>query len=179
MSCIENLNIFVMTSHEEPSDKKTNKFIMTSRFNNSTWGENCKYRNEQSMQGCIYGSPELNNKIIPVDSILFILEMNNDINKIMGIGMVKNKPICCKYSVYNNGNYNRYIYKGNYRIDRTEMSLEEMQIIMALDVVCFKGNYHMKRGYGLKSFPRKMLEKAKPVIDLEKEFTQMFKTRFL
>ena len=78
-----------MFHHQETSNTKTNKFIMTSRFNNSTWGENCKYRNEQSIKGCIYGSPELNNKLIPVESILFILEMNNDINKIMGIGIGK------------------------------------------------------------------------------------------
>ncbi len=154
------------------------KIIMTSRFDNKTWFENCKYREEQKLKGCIYGSPELNTKIIPIESILFILEMNNDTNKIMGIGMVKNKPICCKYFIYTNGNYNRYIFKGSYRIDRSEMTQDELYIIMALDVVCFKGNYHMKRGYGLKSFPKKMLEKAKPVIDLEKEFTQMFKSRF-
>jgi hypothetical protein len=152
---------------------------MTSRFNNHTWHENCNYRKEQQHKGCIYGSPELNNKTIPIDSILFVLEMNNDTNKIMGVGMVKNKPICCKYSIYKNGNYNRYVFKGNYRIDRSEMTLEEIQIIMALDIVCFKGNYHMKRGYGLKAFPRKMLEKAKPIIDLEQEITQMFKLRFL
>jgi hypothetical protein len=165
-------------SERKTEPPKRMKIIMTSRFSNQTWHENRKYRDEQKLKGCIYGSPELNTKIIPVDSILFILEMNNDINKIMGVGMVTNKPICSKYFIYNNGNYNRYVFKGKYRIDRGEMTLEELQIIMALDIVCFKGNYHMKRGYGLKAFPRKMLEKAKPIIDLETEFTQMFKRRF-
>jgi len=144
-----------------------------------TWDENKRYRKNKNMDRCcMYGSPETNNRKIPADSILFILEMNNDTNKILGIGMVRNKPISGKYFIYENGNYNRYIFVGKHRIDRSEFQDNEMVIIKALDIICFKGNYHMKRGYGLKSFPNVILEKAKPTIDLEKEITDMFKKRF-
>lgn len=180
------------------------KCIMTSRFNDKTWDENVNYRTENNWKGCIYGSPQLNSISITQDCILFIIEMNNDKNQVMGIGLVRNNPMICmsglildkknygpylsamdafdknqkKMKIYNNGSYNRYIFMGKHRIDRTEMTDAELKIIKALDVVCFTGNYHMKRGNGLKSFPRQMLEKAKEVIDLEQEFTNMFKQRF-
>ena len=38
------------------------------------------------------------------------------IYKIMGIGMIKNRPICGN-KLYNR-NYNKYIYSGKYRIGR-------------------------------------------------------------
>jgi len=79
--------------------------------------------------------------------------------------------------VYKNGNYNRYIYIGEHRIDRSEMTEEEMILIKAFDIVCFTGNFHMKRGNGLKAFPVIMLEKAKPIIDIEQELLKMFQKR--
>jgi len=177
---------------------------MTSRFNNKTWEENVKYRTENKWKGCIYGSPQMNTQTIPEDCVLFIIEMNNDKNQIMGIGLVRNNPIICmsgliidkknygtylaaldgfdknqkRMKIYNNGSYNRYVFMGQHHINRAEMTETELKIIQALDIVCFTGNYHMKRGTGLKSFPRQMLEKAKDIIDLEEEFTKMFKSRF-
>ena len=153
---------------------------MTSRFNNKTWYENVKYKKENGMEkGCIYGSPEINSKHIPINSILIVLEMNNETNKIMGIGIIKNYPICNKFFVYKNGNYNRYIYVGKYHIERDDFDEREQMIIKALDTVCFTGCYHMKRGRGIQLFPPAMIKKAKPVFDLEQEMANMFKRRFL
>lgn len=160
--------------------KNMRKFIMTSRFTNSTWNENVDYRQSQPKSqsiNCIYCSPVLIGKHIPIDSIMFVLEMNNDQNKIMGIGMVKNHCIVGKYKVYDNGNYNRYIYVGKYRIDRENMSKEEDQIMQAFDIMCFKGNKHMKRGQGLQSFPIETLYKCSMVLDLVDFISKMFKKR--
>ena len=68
-------------------------YIMTSRFSNNTWEENKKYRLNHKNIGCIYCSPEPIASHIPLDKFHFILEMNNDLNKIMGIGTVRNHPI--------------------------------------------------------------------------------------
>jgi hypothetical protein len=159
--------------------KNMRKFIMTSRFNNITWNENSQYRNQDKTSniGCIYCAPTPIGKHIPVDSILFVLEMNNDQNKIMGIGLVKNHYITGKHRVYGNGNYNRYIYVGKYRIDRKDMSVEEDKIMQAFDILCFTGNSHMKRGQGLKSFPAETLYKIHSVIDLIEFISEMFKKR--
>jgi hypothetical protein len=152
------------------------KFIVTSRFNNNTWKENQLFRDKMPF-GCIYCSPDMITSKIPTDSVVFVLEMNNETNKIMGIGMVRNHPVCGKYRVYLNGNYNRFVYSGKYRIDRNEMTEEEDKIMQAFDILCFKGNTHMKRGQGLKSFPLDMLFRCKKVIDLVDFVSRMFKER--
>ena len=77
-------------------------FIMTSRFNDDTISENKAYRSRNQKIGCIYCTPQTISKKVPIDSILFILEMNNDKNRIEGIGMVRNHPQVSKFNVYNN-----------------------------------------------------------------------------
>ena len=41
---------------------------------------------------------------------MFVLAMDNDTNKIVGIGMVRNHEYINKYTVYQNSNYNIDIY---------------------------------------------------------------------
>lgn len=152
-------------------------FLLTSRFNTSTWNENSSYRKINSNIGCIYCSPDPISQSIPNDSVMFILEMNNDTNTIMGIGLVRNHPILNKHFVYEMGNYNRYVYVGKNRIDRTEMTDKEEQIMKIFDILCFTGTRHMKRGQGLKSFPADMLYKCSKKLDLVKFISEMFKER--
>jgi len=152
-------------------------FLLTTRFTNSTWSENQAYRNKYQKLGCIYCSPQQINSTIPVESILFILEMNNDTNKIIGIGMVRNHPHLNKYHVYANGNYNRYSYVGKNRIDRSEMTEKEEEIMKFFDIICFSGNKHMKRGQGLQLFPIDIIYRCKQEVDLVEFITIMFKSR--
>jgi hypothetical protein len=97
---------------------------------------------------------------IPPEAVLFVLELNITTNKITGIGLCKNKM---KYGysarIYENENYNRYIYQGAYRIPRDEMTEEEEQIIKIFDMICFHGNTHLKRGGGITQFPMSVLYK--------------------
>lgn len=165
--------------HINAYKKELRTFLLTSRFNNITWSENEEYRKKNPNIKCIYCSPDTITKAIPIDSINFILEMNNDTNKIMGVGMVRNHSILGKYFVYDNGNYNRYVFIGKNRIDRTEMTDEEERIMKVFDILCFNGNKHMKRGQGLKSFPTDMLYRMSPVLDLVKFIGKMFKNRLI
>lgn len=157
--------------------KQFRNYLLTSRFNNQTWTENIQYRKRNSQLGCVYCAPDPISQVIPNDSILFILEMNNETNSILGIGMVRNHPIFNKFHVYENGNYNRYVYAGKTRIDRNEMTAEEDLIMQVFDILCFRGNRHMKRGQGLKSFPPDMLYRCSKKLDLVKFINNMFKTR--
>lgn len=136
--------------------------IVTTRFNNKTWGENENYRNRHYPSlGCAYGVPTQTSNVFGSDDILFVLEMNNDENKIMGIGMVKNQVLyrSRNYSVYDCDEYNRYIYLGKSRIDRSGMDEEEELIMQVFDILCFKGKRHQKRLSGIKAFPVDMLYK--------------------
>lgn len=157
--------------------KQLRNHIMTSRFNTTTWNENEQYRSNHKNVGCIYCSPDPIANIIPIDTILFVLEMNNDNNKIMGVGMVRNRPIVSKLSVYANGNYNRYVFVGKTRINRKDMSEDEERIMKVFDILCFSGNKHMKRGQGIKSFPSDMLYKMSVRLDIVSFIGEMFKKR--
>jgi len=152
-------------------------FLLTSRFNNHTWNENINFRRAHPNYGCVYCSPDPISMSIPPNAIMFILEMNNDTNKIMGIGMVRNHPYINKHTVYENRNYNRYMFSGKTRIDRSEMSTEEDRVFTVFDILCFTGNKHMKRGQGLKSFPVDMLYRCLQRLDLMQFIVDMFKRR--
>lgn len=129
-------------------------YLATTRFNAQTWAENCMWRENNDWNGCVYGSPvRIADKYTPA-AAMFVLEMNNDKNKIQGIGFIKNKIVIGKYhKIYSDGNYNRYTYKGIRRIGRKELSREEKKVIRILDVLVFKGSRHLKRGQGIKVVP--------------------------
>ena len=119
-------------------------------------------------------------KVVEYDSTNKIVGVVNDTqrmftNEIAGVGMVMNKPKINKYSVYENGNYNRYSFVGNCRIDRTEMTEHENMIMRVFDILCFTGNRHMKRGQGLTMFPVDMLYKCHKKLDLVDYIRNMFK----
>ena len=78
-----------------------------------------------------------------------------------------------------NQNYNRYVFTGKNRIDREDMDDDEEEIMRAFDILCFKGNYHMKRGHGLSAFPPVLLYRIMPVIDLVQFVYNMFDKRNL
>ena len=86
--------------------------IGTVRFNNKTYIENLKWKQRKEYKGCAYGLDKpLSNKI-PSGKYVYIIEMNNEINKIMGIGKIKNIIIHSNRSrMYNEDRLNNYIYK--------------------------------------------------------------------
>jgi hypothetical protein len=152
-------------------------YVVTSRFNNYTLQENRGFLQKTDKLNCVYCCPDPIAKHIPIDSILFVLEMNNDTNKIAGIGLVKNHAFMHKYNVYTERSYNRYIYYGKHHISRENMTEEEDRIMKVFDILCFTGNKHMKRGQGIKSFPIEILFKCRNTLDLVKFIAEMFKAR--
>jgi len=162
--------------------KKMNKFICTTRFTDETWAENQNYmRNHVSSNKtkCIYGSPFTLKSRIPHEGIAFVLEMNNDQNRIMGVGLIRNHPIQGKHRIYENGNYNRYAYLGLCHISREEMTEDENNIMNAFDILCFKGSKHMKRGSGINLFPDEILFKCLDTVHLVEFVSGMFKRRMI
>jgi len=157
--------------------KKLPHRIMTNRWNQQTWEENCNFRRIHEHIKCIYCCPMMIAKEIPKDTTLFVLEMNNDTNKIMGIGLIRNRHVMNKYMVYENDRYNRFVYVSKTHISRESMTEEEEEIMKILDKMCFHGNTHLKRGQGIKSFPPKMLYSMLEKIDLVEFMVNMFRSR--
>ena len=150
--------------------------IVSTRYNDTTWQENINYRKKNNHEGCIYGAPHmLSNKIV-VDSLVFVVEMNNSLNQIEGIGLMRNNIRLDKYtSVYKDGNFNRYVYKGNYHIDRELIVRYNSELVDVLDYILFKEKTHLKRGAGFTTIPEKLLyHKMCKNMDIKKEVKELF-----
>lgn len=123
--------------------------LAITRFNNLTFLENKFWRENNNYRGSIYGSSvKIRNDINPEEKII-IFEMNNSLNIIEGISIIKNKLSYEKYRIYSDNNYNRYIYKSKIRFDKSQFDQETIQIIKKLEYLLFKGKSHMKRGHGI------------------------------
>jgi hypothetical protein len=131
--------------------------IVSTRFNNETWEENLKYRMKHNIK-CIYGTPLEFSEHICIDANVFVLEMNNSKNEIEGIGLIKNRPFLDKYyKIYQEGNYNRYIYKSNYHLSREQLLNSNEILVRVFDFILFKQKTHLKRGSGFTTIPEKLL----------------------
>ncbi len=157
--------------------KSLKHHLLTTRFSDDTWLQNIQFRESNKSVACIYSSPTSVSKHIITDSVMFIIEMNNTQNKIMGIGMVRNHPSINKYGIYEYSEFNRFMYAGKMRIDRSQMTAEEELIMRVLDKVCFTGKKHLKRGTGITMFPAEILYRFSSVMDIVEYVCGMFKRR--
>lgn len=136
--------------------------LSTTRFTNKTWDLNTKYREKNKISGCIYGSPQEMSPKILYDSLVFVVEMNNETDNIEGIGLVRNRPYLEKYyNIYEEGNYNRFVYKSNYRLDRKTLWKYNRVLVKVLDYILFGEVVHLKRGCGFTTVTPKFLASKK------------------
>ena len=129
--------------------------LATTRFNEKTWQERERWLEANNWPGAVYGTPiRVRDEI---DGMIFVLEMHNGENKIKAIGLVKAQvlPADKAHQIYNDRNYNRYIYKGMYRLilDQIELLPMEKKIIAIFNQLLFKGACHFKRGKGITVVP--------------------------
>ena len=139
-------------------------YLCATRFNSETWNENNRFKNSKNIKGCIYGSPKKISNTITNDSYIIVIEMlNKPLPKkiserslpgsggsVMGIGLIRNCLFHKHLKIYEVDNYNRYLYKSKYRIDRVNMNKTEEAAMHLLDTICFKGGPY-KKGKGISS----------------------------
>lgn len=128
-------------------------YFLATRFNNKTWEENQKFIEKKKVNNnnrfeCIYGTPYPIKSSIKLNSWILMCEMNNEINKIMGIGLLRNDYSAIRHGVYAEGNYNRYLYIGKYHLSREILDNYDKELIEEMDKLLFKGKSHIKRGTG-------------------------------
>lgn len=182
----------------EFQEKHRKIYILTTRYNEKTLSANRSFLESSAKYKCIYSSPAEISSGVPPGSKCVVLEMNNDTNRIIGLGLIEKRECKKKLGVQEWGYYNRVHYSGYFHIDRREIdscsspsgdslvdssnpvdSLRESVVMKLLDLLCFKGSGHLKRGKGLTMFPVSHLysyfEKG---IDIELEIREMFNRRF-
>ncbi len=135
---------------------------MTTRFNEATWNENSRHRQESS-KACVYCSPSP--LAVPLNSLMMVIEMNNTTNKIEGIGLVRNScrlDLC--FNVYNEGDFNRYVFRGDHHLSRDELSFD---LVSLLEHILFVGKSHYKRGRSITSVGDKFFKKCQEIGDIK------------
>jgi len=141
--------------------------ICTTRFNKATLNENLEWRERTNkLTHCVYGSPCELKPSIRKDEWVIVLEMHNDINRIIGLGLIRNSPFKNK-NIYSCGNYNRYTYEGDVRIDLSnihnnetlapaDFTEEERIVVRMLELSLFYGQMHSKRAKGICELPSRI-----------------------
>ena len=149
--------------------------VVTGRYNNETWDASLQYRLKKKF-ACIYAPPCRLSPSIDLNSPVFVIEMNNSTNKIIGIGLIKNKIVTDKvYKVQQDSNCNRYIYIGEYYIPRDILDDYNPFLVYVLEEILFKGYTHSKRGTGLTKIPEKVLKfDVCEGLDVKKEIRTLF-----
>jgi hypothetical protein len=133
--------------------------IATTRFNGATWKE---WIDQSRVDGWFsYYSPRRVSSTITTKCII-VLELNNEKNMVMGIGVIRNIPIHDHVETFKRQWYNKVRYICGKRIDRAKLDVpikletgEEVCLVEYLDQVCFKGHSHCKRNCGITRFPSK------------------------
>ena len=161
---------FIKSEQARTQNKFSSKFmvkICTARYNNKTLNENIEWRKKTNkLTHCVYGAPSTLKQTVKKDEWIIVLEMHNDVNRIIGLGLVRNSPL--KYNrIYSCGNYNRYTYEGRVRVDLSDdknlasaqafvLTEEERIVIRMLELSLFYGQTHSKRAKGICELPSRI-----------------------
>ena len=130
--------------------------IACTRFNTQTYKENREYRTKYN-EPSIYGVSFKIRSIYSPGTLLFVAEMNNETIEIEGIGLIRNTIVTDKvYKMYQNNDYNRIFYKGDYWLSRSQIYELDSEVIQILDTVLFKGKSHLKRQSGITILTNKL-----------------------
>lgn len=130
--------------------------VVTTRFSRETWGQNRTWREAKQKLGCLYGLPRETTASIPKGAVMIVIEMNNDEERIEGIGLCKNEKLSVPLRIYGQRRYDRVAYAGKYRVDRVHL---DPGLIRRLEFLCFVGQDHLKRGIGFTYLPQAWLSK--------------------
>jgi len=152
-------------------------YLGTTRFNNVTYKENIDYRTKHN-ETSIYGTTLRIHNSYPYNSLIFVIEMNNETNSIEGIGTIRNALFTQKrHKIYSNGDYNRFIYHGDYWVSREQINNIDKELVEIFDLILFKGKSHLKRQSGISIITEKLFTNWRcELYDLKERVKQIFIT---
>ena len=124
--------------------------LCVTRYNSWTFQELERFKESNMMNDkTLYTCEKHMASTICPTKILFVMEMNNTTNKIMGFGLVKNFPNKNKYNIHEETKYNQVTYKSNYHIHLNQIQLEDHEaefIENIFEKTLFYGKSNLKRG---------------------------------
>ena len=153
--------------------------IASTRFNNATYKENMDYR-QKVEEPILYGTSIRIHQKYEIGCIMFVCEMNNEENRIEGIGLIKNQVVHDKkYKIYSDSDYNRIIYRGSHWLSREQLILLDEELVTIFDKMLFKGKSHLKRQSGITIVTEKLTKKWQQDLDqLKRRVKDLFVSQF-
>lgn len=153
--------------------------IASTRFNNATYKENMDYR-QKVEEPILYGTSIRIHQKYEIGCIMFVCEMNNEENRIEGIGLIKNQVVHDKkYKIYSDSDYNRIIYRGSHWLSREQLILLDEELVTIFDKMLFKGKSHLKRQSGITIVTEKLTKKWQQDLDqLKRRVKDLFVGQF-
>ena len=154
--------------------------IASTRFNNATYKENMDCR-QKAGESVLYGTGICIHQKYEIGCLMFVCEMNNEENRIEGIGLIKNQVVHeKKYKIYSDSDYNRIIYRGSYWLSREQLLLLDEELITIFDKMLFKGKSHLKRQSGITVITEKLTKNWQQDLDqLKRRIKDLFMGQFL
>jgi len=150
--------------------------VTCTRFSNETFGEHEAWMHKYKRTGCVYGTPvQISPRVLPREWMI-VIEMNNDTNRVVGVGLIQNTPSSKRYRIHERHSYNRYLYEGQYRILASQMTITERAVMWIMERILFYDAHHMKRGQGISLVPRTW--EVNPAISFTNCLRQMFLSRW-
>ena len=158
--------------------------VAVTRFNSETWDANCSYRAAHGADpGCaLYGVPK-QNKSIPENQMVSVVEMDVTRKRILGIGRIRHKPSEYRLIVYDRlqtDRYNRCWFLNNSpsgRIDASDFTNAECKnLIEPLEMALFTGKRNSMRGEGITRLAKWIQEDTE--LAVAEKTQQMFRDRF-
>jgi len=155
-------------------------YIAATRFNEETYKENMEYREKHDIP-VIYGTNIRIRHTYPIGVCIFVVEMNNDTNRILGIGLIKNEQFISekKIRIYSNPDYNWNIYKGDYWLSREQITEIDPYLVEIFELILFKGKSHLKRVTGISLLTDKLMTNWRfDLPDIKNKVKHVFTNRF-
>lgn len=138
--------------------------IFTTRFNSYTYQENQRYKKNVlgGFNGSLYSTTMPLPVSAPLDKYIFVIEMNNTLNRVMGFGFIKN-ILANDQSVriYDNPGFNNYIYKSSFHVSADDDRMEDTWkkfIEDEFERTLFYGKSNLKRGSSFTRLPMKRMK---------------------
>jgi len=180
---VENMMQQIQKKYHETNSLNKEFDVISTRFSTHTYLELYRFkdnRQDKYHNNSLYSVKTIMaREIIQMNKYLFVFEMNNTINKIMGIGIIRsNLSKEQNINIYSNSEFNKYVYRSLYHVqlivpyvinsysvsslNKTknvniycENIPAEFIDLMEDEIIpkCFFGKGHIKRGGGFTRFP--------------------------
>lgn len=123
--------------------------LACTRFNTDTYAENREYRKKMNWPA-IYGTPIPLCERYICERFIYVLEMNNDTNRLEGISIMHTRRVVDRqYRIHANTDYNWNVYKGLRWIGHDAIERGDSALLEQLELMLFYGRSHMKRMLGI------------------------------